>query len=267
MKRFFGEANHGRSKVARKDNKTSELGDTKEKLLECPICSKLVASSFINSHVDSHVFKTEPNPKKIFNSSLISIDQVPGLYTFPDFITDEEELETVEHLHATSNPWSNGTLTGVCFNKSFGVKTDFVLRVVRPPIASELNLTDKLRKLADGIVSKVTFSKLKGVSLKSEWSPNECNAHWYRKQDGHFLKPHYDDRKLSGKSFFLMSDIEFFLINIINVGSILCTLSMLSDCEMTFKNSEKEVKVSLPRKSLSIGRSYAFLNHLLITNS
>ena len=69
----------------------------------------------------------------------------------------------------------------------------------------------------------------------SAWWPNEANANRYIKSENHFLTPHYDDRRLSGE--------------------IICNISLLSDCIMTFSkpgSAGSLFRVRLPRLCASV---------------
>ena len=88
-------------------------------------------------------------------------------------------------------------------------------------------------------MQQILVPKLKDLPPVKGWLPNEANAIDYRRKQGHWLKSHVDDRKLSKEP--------------------ICNLSLAGDCYMTFKNeamhrnlAAKEQKVLLKRRCLQV---------------
>ncbi len=135
-----------------------------------------------------------------------------GIFVVDDFITADEEAGLLAFLDGGSHPWQVrplGHRTGPHFSKQWGVRTDFTQRCFLP---AEQPMPDELQPIID---------RMRRVSQMKTFEPNEANSIDYRKQDGHFLAPHCDDRQLS--------------------GGILVNLSLGGDCTMRYTRDEKHL--------------------------
>jgi alkylated DNA repair dioxygenase AlkB len=159
------------------------------------------------------------------NLRVIPHPQLKGQYTIEDFITEAEEECLLQFLDSEQPLWKKSNFNGPHSGKAWGVKTDLKKRTVREGDlampAPLLDLVPRMKALAH--------------PLLADWRPNEANAIDYRRQLGHFLGAHVDDRNLSGK--------------------VLCNLSLAAPCYMTYtqeKQQSQQVKVLLPRRSLQL---------------
>ncbi len=161
-----------------------------------------------------------------------SYEPIPGLFVYENFITEEEEaLIRKGCVHTNALPaWKQCRFNGKHIGKRWGVHCNLRDRRVDAP---EHPLPE--------VLSQIVFSKLQQLGLpqtRNFW-PNEANAIDYRKNQGHWLKDHVDDRKLSKEP--------------------IANLSLAGDCYMTFRNVSKhrnlavsEQKVLLKRRCLQV---------------
>ena len=225
--------------------------------VKCPICEKEILHSYFNIHLDGCLAKSNTDSSSSSSSSSLSSSQsleskidglslhvrsggIPGLYLVDSFISEEEEREIVYNLDNEALKWKYSSFNGNTMSKSYGFKTSFGLpkeqRCVRrnDPSKGEPNMPSWLNfvisRLAT-IVSRHPFELNALNGLVKEI--NECNANSYESED-HFLRPHFDDRHLSGP----------FLINL----SFLCP-SIMTYCD---SKSDKICDVFLPRRTLQI---------------
>jgi alkylated DNA repair dioxygenase AlkB len=226
--------------------------------VSCPICSKSVQADFINTHLDSNNCSTsssstntntnnitkqpKPNPSTTTISSipiqpLLPISNAPpGLFLIHNFITKEEENKIVQQLHQL-NHWKMSKFSGLCDSMTFGRKADHIISSTRAPDISkgELEIPDFLTFIIE------RFQRYEPLQC---WFPNNGNANYYKPTRGDYLRPHYDDRQLSGE--------------------IIVNVSLLNDCIMTFTrtNSIVEYRVLLPRFSASLMTKQARWNYM-----
>jgi alkylated DNA repair dioxygenase AlkB len=160
---------------------------------------------------------------------------IPGLFLFPDFITEAQEEQILAELDGTSAdhrseflPWKAANFNGPHFGKRWGVHCNIRDRKVEAP---ENPLPNFIRNML--------APKLELIAEMKGCVPNEANAIDYRRRMGHYLTSHVDDRKLSKEP-------------IVN-------LSLAGDCYMTFTNvaphrntTVKSQKVLLKRRCLQI---------------
>eukprot|EP00933_Yihiella_yeosuensis_P018400 TRINITY_DN15115_c0_g5_i1.p1 TRINITY_DN15115_c0_g5~~TRINITY_DN15115_c0_g5_i1.p1 ORF type:complete len:204 (-),score=37.54 TRINITY_DN15115_c0_g5_i1:66-677(-) len=165
-------------------------------------------------------------------------------------------MEFLDSDEGTSYVWKLGNFNGPGYRKCWGVVTDLRLRHCSAPIRP---LPDIFRPLAArmrqvifaaGSKPKTGYSwlqpsKVKTFSLEN-FQPNEANAIDYRREEGHHLLPHCDDRQLSGE--------------------ILCNLCLCGDAVMTYVEDSgrgkkrcfegaakpERYEVMLPRRALQI---------------
>ena len=213
----------------------------------CPVCNLKLENDniWMNMHIDICLKRSEENVNKLNSysnakSSMISHTCIPGLYLLYDFISESEEKSLLAQIAEDSkNPWKHSSFNGHCLSKTYGVKTQFGLpgeeRLVRKNI-EELGEHDvphyfsSLINRFEALVNDMNISSLGGKSFKV----NECNINSYLKSAAHYLRPHFDDRALS--------------------GPILINLSLLGQCNMTYTKAStlETTSVNLPPRCLQI---------------
>ena len=164
---------------------------------------------------------------------------IPGLLIIKEFISVEEENAIINAIETDGRtPWHESSFNGRCLSKNFGVRTQFGLpneeRCVRKnnPAAGEHDIPEYLTPYPLRLKALVSTLDHVPIELKT-FTPNECNCNCYLKVENHYLKPHYDDRALS--------------------GPLLMNLSMGSAARMTYISpSGQETAVYLPRRCLQI---------------
>ncbi|KAL0018726.1 hypothetical protein WJX79_005021 [Trebouxia sp. C0005] len=211
---------------------------------ECPICSRRVALATINSHLESASCQTACAQQQVANpvcpsgnkdipvttktSQLpVQLEQptasstLPGEYCVPDFVTEQEELHLLHMLDACSPLWQDKTFNGKHRGKRWGVEMDLGQRTVVEgvtPLAAELHML---------------IARMQQLPCLCCFQPNEANAIDYRKDLGHWLKPHVDDRQLSTDK--------------------IVTLSLAGLAVMTFTSKKgHSVDIELPPRTLQI---------------
>ena len=143
-------------------------------------------------------------------------EPIPGLLVFEDFITPEEEeqiLAAMDDFQKRDDylPWKQSAFNGNHLGKRWGVHCNLRTRQVTP---AEHPLP---RFMHDIMIPKLQALHLPAME-RVQWVPNEANAIDYRRKQGHMLKNHVDDRKMSKEP-------------IVN-------LSLAGDCYMTFINEK-----------------------------
>jgi hypothetical protein len=233
----------------------------------CPICNISLSVRMMNLHLDSCLGPSKESVSKKL-STTIEIDlvgsslhdvtipsptlipfehaELPGLWLFHEFITEEEEMSIVSDLDNDETAWHLSTFNGHCLSKSYGLKTQFgpahvEERIVRrnDPTKGERDIPVYLLPCVDRLRTFVKnySKKFKLPVVLNSFRPNECNANCYLKSENHSLTPHYDDRFLS--------------------GPILMNLSLGGCSIMTYTKGNSEalhdtVKVNLPRRCLQL---------------
>lgn len=220
----------------------------------CPICHLKLESDdcWVNMHIDKCLKKQVDVYNEVSSSSfgVVPHKSISGLFLLHEFVTEKEEIELLKLIENDSKtPWMHSSFNGHCMNKTFGVKTQFGLpgeeRLVRKNCEAmgEYDIPDYFRNIIDRfetIVNDMNIPSLGGKSFKV----NECNINSYSKSAGHYLRPHYDDRALS--------------------GPILINLSLLGHCSMTYTKAAtgETTAVSLPRRCLQIVSGNSRWNYL-----
>ncbi|KAA6416628.1 MAG: hypothetical protein FRX49_12427 [Trebouxia sp. A1-2] len=126
-----------------------------------------------------------PRPTPASQHQLVPHAALPGEYCVPDFVTEQEELHLLHMLDACSPLWQDKTFNGKHRGKRWGVEMDLGQRTVVEgvtPLAAELHML---------------IARMQQLPCLCCFQPNEANAIDYRKDLGHWLKPHVDDRQLS----------------------------------------------------------------------
>jgi alkylated DNA repair dioxygenase AlkB len=223
----------------------------KSKVL-CPCCNENIDCDIFSLHFEgktgclarSQVIKVEAEGKYSSPSSSdtrLSQTAVPGLYIIEEFITKDEEKEIIKNLdNCPSGPWKFSSFNGKCMSRTYGFKTQFgkpgEQRLIRrndvnkgePDIPHYLGHHTILKRLYSLVRTYPNELQALDGTVKDI---NECNANSYNAPD-HFLRPHFDDRFLSGP----------FLVN----------LSMGRSGYMTYSKKEKDIEILLPRRCLQI---------------
>lgn len=221
--------------------------------VECPICELKLNRSMISIHIESCLSKSDCNnsPRSTTNINVtnsvieandmkstfinISIEKnnnINGIWIIKEFISEDEESALINSIDSDSQQWVHSLFSGHCDTKVYGVSINFRKRYISYP---KLPLPDyldsfpiRLRKISN------EFHTLPHV-LRN-FTPNECNINSYLTSKGHFLRPHVDDRTLSGQ--------------------ILMNLSLGCDATMTYSlhsdNNNREESVLLPRRALQL---------------
>ncbi|KAL0047088.1 hypothetical protein WJX82_006265 [Trebouxia sp. C0006] len=189
---------------------------------ECPICNRQVALATINSHLESASCQTTGAQQEVASTVCPSGKKaLPGEYRVPDFVTEQEELDLLHTLDACSPVWQDKTFNGKHRGKRWGAEMDLGQRTVVEgvtPLAAEL---------------RMLIARMQQVPCLRCFQPNEANAIDYRKDLGHWLKPHVDDRQLSTDK--------------------IVTLSLAGLAVMTFDSKKgHSVEIELPPRTLQI---------------
>ena len=174
-----------------------------------------------------------------------SYEPIPGLYVYEDFITEEEESLILKNCvnvgRGVLPPWKMCRFNGKHIGKRWGVHCNLRDRRVDAP-----------QHPLPSVLQDIVFPKLRKLNLPAmkNFSPNEANAIDYRRHEGHWLKAHVDDRKLSKEP--------------------IANLSLIGDCYMTFQNVARhrnlavsEQRVLLKKRCLQVltGRARYDFSH------
>ena len=166
------------------------------------------------------------------------MEPIPGLYIFPNFITEAEEAAILKELHDSERPtaqkWSVERHTGSHREKRWGVDHDLWSRELRPP-----------KHALPDFMDDILLPRFKRLACMKDCIPNDVNAIEYRKSLGHSLAAHVDDRQKHKEP--------------------ICNLSLAGDCYMTYRNvkrhhannytapdEENKVAVLLQRRTLQV---------------
>ncbi|DBA82869.1 TPA: hypothetical protein ACH3X1_006662 [Trebouxia sp. C0004] len=129
-------------------------------------------------------FMPQPSPRS--QHQLVPHAALPGEYCVPDFVTEQEELDLLHMLDTCSPLWQDKTFNGKHRGKRWGAEMDLGQRTV---VEGSTVLAAELHML---------IARMQQVPFLRCFQPNEANAIDYRKDLGHWLKAHVDDR-LSAK--------------------------------------------------------------------
>jgi alkylated DNA repair protein alkB family protein 4 len=188
------------------------------------------------------------------NLKVTTVEELPGLFLIYNFISEEEEDKIMRVVESTEYmDWKFSSFNGNCYSKYYGVKTQFglpdELRLVRKNDAAqgEHDIPPGLFPYMERFKHCVALNPHIFTNEFRDFKPNECNMNSYRPAEGHYLRPHFDDRFLS--------------------GPILMNLSLCGDAKMTYAKPENAnlstnaiatgafghtVTVPLPRRCLQL---------------
>ncbi len=223
----------------------------------CPICHKSLWSDscWNNLHVDACLKKNDSANKQkhllpclnsfssnddVYQKMLIQqIDGISGLWLISNFLTEEEETKLLTDIDSLTTSWRHSTFNGHCTTKYYGCKTQFGLlneiRMVRQNENQngEQDIPDFLAAIMERLRDIVNVHSELPCDLRG-FCPNECNINNYLRCEQHYLRPHFDDRALS--------------------GPLLINLSLAGFAKMTYSipNSATSLSVDLPRRSLQL---------------
>lgn len=167
--------------------------------------------------------------------------QINGHFLIKNFITEQEEKDIINFIDQdVENPFVFSSFNGFCNSKIYGSRIKFgsrlngtnnsngydnftnklneVRQVVKPDINNgEKDLPFFMMRLTNRLKN---LMKKNNINLKelSSFIPNECNVNEYLQDSKHYLRPHFDDRFLS--------------------GPILINLSLLGSCYMSYYNQK-----------------------------
>jgi len=248
---------NGVVKTKKKRKRNNNSSTKKKKKRKCPICQKSVYEIEIHASTCGEVRPTtklksdkqiEINGEVIRPTTKINVlksdkqknaftelmgkrmriapvsKRLPGCHLFENFLTVEEEKRLVRKLDSCDPKWHISSWNGKCESKTWGLEVDVVKRIVgkvRRPIPKAFKFV--IERMTSG-----EYLPLAG------FVPNECNSNSYKREEGHWLRAHVDDRQLSGE--------------------LLANISLLSDSYMTYRHEKtgEEVRVRLPRRSLQV---------------
>ncbi len=179
-------------------------------------------------------WQDDKNQKSIAATAAInriepSVQPLPGLYVYFDFISVEEEEAIINELDCEQHlKWKTEHHTGHHREKRFGIDYDLWSRALRSP-----------KTEMPAFMESIILPKLKRVESMQGCVPNDANAIDYRREKGDYLKAHVDDRKRHKEP--------------------IANLSLCGDCIMTYRNEARgrnlevnEKKVRLPRRCLQV---------------
>eukprot|EP00850_Spirogloea_muscicola_P012801 SM000084S23137 [mRNA] locus=s84:339985:342250:- [translate_table: standard] len=161
-----------------------------------------------------------------------------GLLIVEDFLSPQEEESLMHALDVESgNGWRPSTINGRHFGKQYGVMTSIRTRSV-----------SKSKTPMPGFLNNL-LQKMRSIPQLDSFCPNGANAMDYRRQLGHSLQAHVDDRQLS--------------------GTLLVNLSLGGACYMTYareRGPKDHFKVLLKPRSLQIvaGESRYNFTHAIL---
>lgn len=241
---------------SRKQLKLWESPSNHNKNPVCPMCNlslpfdlcmnnlhidKCLRRSFVacDKMITDHIFRKSSS---CTDYNVRSVSHPAGLWIIYDFLSPvEEELLMRDIDISTGQLWMYSSFNGHCLSKYFSVKTEFGLpgkiRMVRrnDNLQEEPDLPPFLQPYMDRLRSIVSNRCDLPPELRS-FKPNECNINNYVRSDGHYLRPHFDDRALSGPV----------LVNLLLAGFARMTYSSPSD------KGAVGIAVDLPRRSLQL---------------
>mmetsp|Transcript_66161 Transcript_66161/g.215235 ORF Transcript_66161/g.215235 Transcript_66161/m.215235 type:complete len:705 (+) Transcript_66161:80-2194(+) len=142
---------------------------------------------------------------------------VPGLQLFPDFVREDEEAGLVDWLDAVTPPWRNqqaGVQTKY-YSKQFGIVPTLQPRSTRPPDPSLGEAQFPTDGPFGALAERFKEQGAPWASALRGFQPNEANTNDYRREEGHFLAMHWDDRKF--------------------YSGPICVVSLLAGATMTFR--------------------------------
>lgn len=230
----------------RKRTKQSQLSyfaqsahDNEHNYQSCPICEIRVSQDMMNLHLDLCLKKqmelntSKPNISSKFRD--INIEKSPdvsGVWIIHNFISEEEECELLRLIDDDKESiWKPSKFNGNCDTKVYGAKFEYDKRSVS---VGDVEIPQYLLELTGRLNDIANHNPHMPMSLRS-FIPNECNINSYEKSKEHYLKPHYDDRTLS--------------------GPLLMNLSLLCDAIMTYHPKSPMMENSpiyLPRRALQL---------------
>lgn len=185
----------------------------------CPICNTNLwkDDALNNLHIDSCLQRVEKlssivkqettflDDPMVSSLKFHTVADLPGLIVIPNFITEGEEENIIRFMDSDRlMDWKFSSFNGDCFSKYFGVKTQFGLpneiRLVRSNEIKngEHDLPIELAPYVTRLQHFVALHPQHFSNEVREFKPNECNMNSYYAAEGHYLRPHFDDRTLSG---------------------------------------------------------------------
>eukprot|EP00051_Salpingoeca_urceolata_P003418 m.57555 g.57555 ORF g.57555 m.57555 type:complete len:374 (+) comp12762_c0_seq2:57-1178(+) len=178
-----------------------------------PVARKVDPSAFL---------KMFRQPSKMLKAS--TVPGLPGLYLFPNFITEEEHDRLVTALDTEpGHPFEPQVANGTHLGKRWGYNVD-IRRIVVPP------QKHPMPEFLDFAIKRMITS----VEPLKAFQPNGGNAIDYRRSMGHSLSAHFDDRKYSGER--------------------IANLSLVGECVMVYANPTTGVehRIPLPPRTLQV---------------
>mmetsp|Transcript_14518 Transcript_14518/g.44238 ORF Transcript_14518/g.44238 Transcript_14518/m.44238 type:complete len:328 (-) Transcript_14518:157-1140(-) len=193
-------------------------------LEQCPICRRQIPSIRLVAHVNECLDnppRTRPamestmqldspprrspagsmapppvkSPTPASDSRVRAHPRLVGNYIIEDLLLPSEEEALLTWLGQPGDPrqcapeWRERYFNGPAYGKAWGVRTNLKQRTQDAPLHP---MPEQLRFVV------TRLREMAGFLLGADWLPTEANAIDYRRQRGHFLGAHLDDRSLSG---------------------------------------------------------------------
>jgi alkylated DNA repair dioxygenase AlkB len=167
----------------------------------------------------------------------------PGLFLYENFVTEEEEEHILKQLDGNGEnllnckhlPWKVSSFNGSARGKRWGVHCQLKNRCVTP---AEHELPEFIRMILLPRLRALN-SMISGGTLVV---PNEANAIDYRTSQGHWLKPHVDDRHLSKEP----------IANLSLAGDCIMTYTSVSAAAAAAPQKQPTYRVWLRRRTLQV---------------
>ena len=157
-------------------------------------------------------------------------EKLPGVHIFENFVSLEQEAALLAHIERADPNWQVSRWNGLHLNKEWGQKIIFDRSGARP-----IGMLDASSTPLPAFLREVAASFTSGAYLPTAaFRPNHCNAIRYVPAEGHYLGPHFDDRRLSGE--------------------LLANISLMADATMVYEHGTtgERVDVLLKRGSLQV---------------
>ncbi|CAE8601923.1 unnamed protein product, partial [Polarella glacialis] len=167
---------------------------------------------------------------------------------------EREEAELTAFLDSDEgigHAWEFGSFNGPSHRKRWGVETDLKARAFKPPRWPMPSIFAPIVERMRAVVASTAPSGQMAKLSMMEFRPNEANAIDYRRDEGHYLKAHCDDRQLSGGT----------LVNLCLCGDAIMTYTEdVASCKRKrggvgrgdTDRTPEVIQVELPRRSLQV---------------
>mmetsp|Transcript_2872 Transcript_2872/g.9390 ORF Transcript_2872/g.9390 Transcript_2872/m.9390 type:complete len:321 (-) Transcript_2872:86-1048(-) len=214
-------------------------------LVPCPVCRRQIPSFRLQVHASAcEDFRADGEPRLAAGPRAPAPIEVPGVgeaqahptlvgqYLIPNFVSPAEEAAILSWLgrpgeRECAPAWRLREFNGRAYGKAWGVRTDLRARTQMVPAHP---MPSQLRAVASRMGEAV-----RAVTGTAGWRPTEANAILYRRQEGHSLTAHVDDRALS--------------------GDVLCNLCLAGSAVMTYTREQGDARP--PQQAVGLSRPRA----------